>query len=84
MPMKCVLQIPEPIANPAARSQIRPVPPVRVRTRCSSLSATEQVIQHTLAARTTTQAVCSSVRQVKARHIEGTQPAVLSGRLRIE
>lgn len=75
--MKCVLQIPAPIEKPEARSQIGPC--LWAWTRCSSLRATAQEIQQMQAASATTQAVCSSVRQAKARYIEVPRPSAMAG-----
>src|SRR5581483_10882851 len=70
MAMKCVAQIPQPVAAPASISQAWRARPLAARARRNELTATRLASRQTRPASTTSRQSCSFVRQEKTRNIE--------------
>src|SRR3984893_11463459 len=69
MAMKCVAQIPHPVAAPAVTVQIARVLPPVARARWKREIAARLAKKQTIPARMTSRQSCSPVRQVSTRYI---------------
>src|SRR5712691_3469307 len=69
MAMKCVAQIPHPVAAPAHASQVARARPRVAQARWNRLTATTLARKQTRPASTTSRQSCSPVRQVRTRNI---------------
>ena len=69
MAMKCVAQIPYPVAAPVVISHSRRVRPVVAQLRWNRLMAAKLVRKHTAAANSTRRQSCCVVRQEMTRNI---------------
>src|SRR5713226_1177713 len=69
MAMKCVAQIPHPVAAPAHASQLARARPRVAQARWNRLTATTLARKQTRPASTTSRQSCSPVRQVRTRNI---------------
>src|SRR5213078_4615767 len=71
MAMKCVAQMPQPVATPAVKIQVTRARPRPARARLNRLMAVRLARKQSAPARTTSRKSCSTVRQERTRYMFG-------------